>query len=69
LGAIIGSYKSAVSRNVNALHQTSPSSLWQRNYYERIIRDDNELNAVHQYIADNPSKWHEDELNPAVTHP
>ena len=37
---------------------------WQRNYYEHIIRDENDLNRIRQYIIDNPIKWDEDEDNP-----
>jgi REP element-mobilizing transposase RayT len=37
--------------------------VWQRNYYERIVRDDEELNRIRQYIIDNPSHWDEDEEN------
>jgi len=39
--------------------------LWQRNYYERVVRDDEELNDIRQYIADNPLRWAEDRENPA----
>ncbi len=56
LGAIIGSFKSAVSPHANAVGQTPGVPLWQRNCYERVIRDDTELNAVRQYIADNPAQ-------------
>lgn len=38
--------------------------LWQRNYYEHIIRDDKSLNTIRQYIRDNPINWFEDEENP-----
>lgn len=38
--------------------------VWQRNYYERIIRNNNELNKIRQYIQDNPYKWDEDKDNP-----
>ena len=38
--------------------------LWQRNYYEHIIRDDRELQAIREYIRYNPLKWDEDEENP-----
>ena len=41
-----------------------PGKLWQRNYYERIIRDEDELNRIREYIIDNPAKWAEDEDNP-----
>jgi len=37
--------------------------LWQRNYYERIIRDEEELNRVRQYIIDNPARWSDDEYH------
>ena len=37
---------------------------WQRNYYERIIRNENELNNIRQYIDDNPQKWEQDTENP-----
>jgi REP element-mobilizing transposase RayT len=42
-----------------------PGKLWQRNYYERIIRNDEELDNVRQYIHDNPGKWASDTENPA----
>jgi REP element-mobilizing transposase RayT len=38
--------------------------LWQRNYYDRIIRDEDELNQIRKYIAENPLKWVEDENHP-----
>jgi REP element-mobilizing transposase RayT len=38
--------------------------LWQRNYYEHVIRDEEDLNRIRQYIIDNPIKWDEDEENP-----
>ena len=41
-----------------------PGRLWQRNYYEHVIRDDREMNAIRQYIVDNPAKWAEDRENP-----
>ena len=41
--------------------------LWQRNYYEHVIRDDASLNLIRQYIMDNPSHWAEDEENPACS--
>lgn len=41
-----------------------PGRLWQRNYYEHIVRDDEELNAVRQYIWSNPEQWESDSENP-----
>ena len=42
-----------------------PGRLWQRNYYERVIRSEDELSAVRQYIRENPMKWEMDAENPA----
>jgi len=39
--------------------------LWQRNYYERVIRNEDELDSVRQYIENNPARWDLDEENPA----
>ncbi len=38
--------------------------LWQRNYYEHIVRNEKELNRIRQYIMDNPAKWESDQENP-----
>ena len=45
--------------------QPFPGRLWQRNYYEHVIRNDRELARVRQYIVDNPARWEEDPENPA----
>jgi REP-associated tyrosine transposase len=39
--------------------------LWQRNYHDHIVRDDRDLERIRKYIEGNPSKWHDDEENPA----
>ena len=43
----------------------SERPFWQRNYYEHVIRDEDELNIIRQYIRDNPLKWGQDPDNPA----
>ena len=40
--------------------------MWQRNYYEHIIRNDDSLNRIRQYIIDNPARWAFDRENPSV---
>jgi REP element-mobilizing transposase RayT len=62
LGAIIGSYKSAVSYCIHKEHNTR--GIRQRNYYEHIIRDEKDLQNKTDYIETNPSLWEEDENNP-----
>jgi len=46
-----------------------PGRLWQRNYYEHLIRDEDSLNRIRQYILDNPARWAFDRENPAATAP
>ncbi|MEA3362485.1 MAG: transposase [Thermodesulfobacteriota bacterium] len=45
--------------------QPFPGKLWQRNYYERVIRNENELYQIRKYIHDNPMQWETDDENPA----
>jgi len=46
-----------------------PGRLWQRNYYEHIIRDEESLNRIRRYILDNPARWAFDRENPAAMAP
>lgn len=66
LGAIVRSFKSASTRKVNQLRGVLGLPLWQRNYYEHIIRNTDALNQIRQYIAENPAKWETDRENPNV---
>jgi len=43
--------------------------LWQRNYFEHVIRNEDSLNRIRQYILDNPAKWEFDRENPSATKP
>ena len=69
LGAIIRAFKSAVTRRINQMRGTPGARVWQRNYYEHIIRNDRALNAIRRYIAENPLRWHLDRYNPDATGP
>ena len=55
---MVGSFKSAVARRLHRLFPMGP--IRQRTYYERVIRDEDELRRVGQYIRDNPLRWAED---------
>lgn len=63
LGAIIGSYKSGVTRRINALRRTPGRRVWHRGYYEHIVRDHRELQRIQLYIRENPARWAEDHEN------
>ena len=64
LGAIVGNFKSITARRINQVRRTPGQPVWQRNYYEHVIRHDKELNAIRQYILDNPANWSQDTENP-----
>jgi len=57
LGAILGLFKSRTSRLVNELRNTPGDTIWQRNYYDYIIRNDKDLTQIRKYILDNPLKY------------
>ena len=63
LGVIVGSFKSLVSRRINNVRRMKGAPVWQRGHYERIIRNERELNAIWQYIEQNPMRWQEDREN------
>lgn len=46
-----------------------PGRLWQRNYFEHVIRNEESLNRIRQYIADNPARWVQDRDNPDAFNP
>jgi REP element-mobilizing transposase RayT len=57
VGAIIAGFKSAATKRINESRGTPGAPVWQRNYYEHIIRDDNALHQIRQYIINNPMRW------------
>jgi REP element-mobilizing transposase RayT len=64
LGSFVAGFKSACTKQIKEMRGMSVLPVWQRNYYERIIRNDAELNTYREYIATNPAQWHEDDENP-----
>ena len=69
LGRIMQAFKSTTTNKyIAGVKQKQwplfPGKLWQRNYYEHVVRDENELNDIRKYIMDNPKKWDLDRENP-----
>ena len=65
LGEIVGAYKSLVSTECLKIYKSrneTMGKLWQRNYYEHIIRDEKSFENIVYYIENNPSTWQQDEL-------
>jgi len=60
IGKIIGRFKMNSAKQINILRGMSGVPVWQRNYYEHIVRDGDALNRIRQYIRHNPAKWKND---------
>ena len=63
LGAVMGQFKSIVTKRINVLRNGSGLPVWQRNYYERVIRNESEMDRISRYIESNPSRWADDDEN------
>ena len=57
LANIIQNFKSISSRKINRFNKSYGVSIWQRNYYERIVRTEQELTNLREYIKNNPANW------------
>ena len=62
---IIRSYKSAVAYRINLMRNTNGVPVWQRNYYEHVVRNIEDWNRIHKYIEANPFMWADDDENPS----
>ena len=66
LGAFIAGFKSTITKRVNEIRGTPEARIWQRNYYEHVIRGEESLNRIREYILNNPAQWDFDPENPAA---
>jgi len=66
LGSLINGFKSSVTKRVNILHHTPGAPLWQRGFYEHVIRDTDNMNLIREYIITNPARWALDRENPEL---
>lgn len=64
VGAMVLNFKSVTTRLGNRMRRSSGSPIWQRNYYEHIIRHERSLQFIRQYIYHNPISWQQDQLHP-----
>jgi REP element-mobilizing transposase RayT len=74
IGDIVGAYKSLVANECLTIHKQkfvgsdfipAMEKIWQRNYYEHIIRNETSYHRIRKYIIDNPARWQDDKFNPA----
>jgi putative transposase len=64
LSEVVRGFKTYAARRVNRIRSVRGAPVWQRNYYDRIIRDERELQNIRRYIAENPARWDDDVENP-----
>ena len=64
IGSIVRGFKIGVTKWMR--RNTTVRDVWQRNYYEHIVRNENELNRIRRYIIHNPAKWQYDRENPHI---
>ena len=62
---MVRGFKSATTARINIMRDAVGVPVWQRNYYEHIIRGDAELHRIRQYVVDNPRQWASDRENPS----
>jgi putative transposase len=65
LASLVAQYKASSARKINALRGTPGAAVWQRGYYEHIVRNDADLERIREYISANPLRWPFDRENPA----
>jgi putative transposase len=66
LGRLLGAFKTVSSKRINEIRDTPGAMVWQRNYYEQIIRNESSLSRIQEYIITNPAQWKEDTENPKM---
>jgi len=57
-------FKSIATKKINILRDAPGTKLWQRNYYEHIIRNEDAMDKIRRYIVNNPLSWSIDQLHP-----
>ncbi len=60
---IVRMFKSVTTKKINEIRELPYTPVWQRNYYEHVIRDEEALNKIREYIVHNPARWEYDMEN------
>lgn len=61
---LVGWFKMNTAKRINQMRNTAGSPVWQRNYWEHVIRNQESLNRIVEYVNSNPFRWHLDRNNP-----
>lgn len=68
VGSFVGGFKGQCTSRINSFRRTPGAAVWQRGFWEHIIRDDEDLSHAREYIRNNPARWAEDRNNPSYLH-
>jgi REP element-mobilizing transposase RayT len=66
LSILIRDFKSFSTRRINEFRGAKGEPIWQRGYYEHVVRDERALDRIRRYVLANPTQWHLDPDNPAA---
>jgi REP element-mobilizing transposase RayT len=66
---IIRAFKTFSALKINSVRGATGNPVWQRNYFERVVRDGKEMEKVQRYVLENPARWEFDRENPDVKKP
>ncbi len=66
LGSLVAAFKSRSASSINTVRTTRGVRVWQRGFYEHVVRDETDLERIRSYIRDNPAGWASDDENPAA---
>ncbi len=64
LPKIIGWFKMNTAKSINQMRNSEGRPVWQKNYYEHVVRNEKDLRSIQEYIINNPLQWELDENNP-----
>jgi len=64
ISTIIKLFKASTTKQINQTRNTSKKPIWQRGFYEHVVRDEEDLNRIREYVIYNPMKWEEDKYYP-----
>ena|SRR3989338_430943 len=67
LSKVVGRFKMLTAKRINEIRKLPGVSVWQRNYYEHVIRNEADYGQIAEYMVDNPCRWEEDTLHPNAT--
>jgi hypothetical protein len=68
LGQIVAFFKYQTTKEINAIEGGPVTRLWQRNYFEHVIRNQREMENIWNYIESNPARWWNDDENRTLGH-